>query len=71
MGRKGYLHEDDLTKSTTDTTIQTDDWGISWWTNVPNNEEADSRYNRAVEMAKLLKVGLCQIPLWVPLMLSV
>ncbi|HHT88170.1 MAG TPA: ABC transporter substrate-binding protein [Clostridiales bacterium] len=50
---KGYLHEDDLTKSTTDTTIQTDDWGISWWTNVPNNEEADSRYNRAVEMAKV------------------
>lgn len=50
---KGYLHEDDLTKSTTDTTIQTDDWGISWWTNVPNNEEADSRYNREVEMAKV------------------
>lgn len=50
---KGYLHEDDLTKTTTDTTIQTSDWGISWWTNVPNNEEADSRYNREVEMAKV------------------
>ncbi len=51
--KKGYLHEDDLTKSTTDTTIQTADWGISWWTNVPNNEEADSRYSREVEMAKV------------------
>ena len=50
---KGYLHEDDLTKTTTDTTIQTDDWGISWWTNVPNNKEADSRYGREIEMAKI------------------
>lgn len=50
---KGYLSDDDLTKTTTDTTIQTDDWGISWWTNVPNNEEADSRYSRSVEMAKV------------------
>ncbi len=50
---KGYLHEDDLTKTTTDTTIQTDDWGISWWTTVPNNGEANSRYNRQVAMTKI------------------
>lgn len=50
---KGYLHEDDLTKTTTDTTIQTADWGISWWTNVPNNKEAEGRYSREVEFAKV------------------
>ncbi|HOV41186.1 MAG TPA: ABC transporter substrate-binding protein [Oscillospiraceae bacterium] len=52
---KGYLSEDDLTKTTTDTTIQTADWGISWWTDVPNNDEADTRYKRQVEMAKVTK----------------
>jgi putative aldouronate transport system substrate-binding protein len=52
---KGYLSEDDLTKTTTDTTIQTADWGISWWTDVPNNGEASSRYSRDVEMAKVTK----------------
>jgi putative aldouronate transport system substrate-binding protein len=50
---KGYLSEDDLTKTTTDTTTQTQDWGISWWTDVPNNEEADTRYKQAVEMVKI------------------
>ncbi len=50
---KGYLSEDDLTKTTTDTTIQTKDWGISWWTDVPNNDEADTRYKQEVEMVKV------------------
>ncbi len=53
--QKGYLSEDDLTKTTTDTTIQTADWGISWWTDVPNNDEADTRYSREVEMARVTK----------------
>ena len=46
---KGYIHEDDPTKQTTDTTTQTQDWGFSWWTCVPNDEEADSRYGQSVE----------------------
>ena len=50
---KGYLSEDDVTKTTTDTTTQTQDWGISWWTTVPNNEEADTRYGQAVEMTPI------------------
>lgn len=50
---KGYLSEDDLTKTTTDTTTQTQDWGISWWTDVPNNDEADTRYKQDVEMVKI------------------
>lgn len=50
---KGYISEDDYTKVTTDTTTQTQDWGFSWWTDVPNNEEADSRYQQSVDMVKL------------------
>ena len=47
---KGYLSEDDLTKVTTDTTTQTKDWAISWWTDIPVNAEANSRYNQEVVM---------------------
>jgi putative aldouronate transport system substrate-binding protein len=50
---KGYISEDDLTKTTTDTTTQTQDWGISWWTDVPNNGEANNRYKQDVEMVKI------------------
>ncbi len=50
---KGYLSEDDATKQTTDTTTQSKDWGISWWTSVPNNDEADSRYKQSVDMAQI------------------
>lgn len=51
--KKGYLSEDDATKQTTDTTTQTKDWGMSWWTSVPNNEEADARYGQSVDMIPL------------------
>ena len=47
---KGYLSEDDLTKVTTDTTTQTKDWAISWWTDIPVNAEANSRYGQEVVM---------------------
>lgn len=50
---KGYFSEDDLTKTTPETVTQTQDFGISWWTDVPNNEEADSRYTQSVDMAKV------------------
>lgn len=46
----GYLSEDDVTKTTTDTTTQTQDWGISWWTDIPVNAEANSRYGQDVTM---------------------
>ncbi|MBO4808022.1 MAG: ABC transporter substrate-binding protein [Lachnospiraceae bacterium] len=51
----GYLSEDDATKTTNDNTIQGDKWGVSWWTDVPNNAEANGRYNREVVMAKVTK----------------
>ena len=47
---KGYVSEDDYTKTTTDTTTQTQDWAVSWWTDIPVNEEANSRYGQEVVM---------------------
>ena len=47
---KGYISEDDYTKVTTDTTTQTQDWAISWWTDIPVNDEADARYGQDVTM---------------------
>ncbi|MCR5509676.1 MAG: ABC transporter substrate-binding protein [Lachnospiraceae bacterium] len=47
---KGYISEDDVTKTTTDTTTQTQDWAVSWWTDIPVNDEADSRYGQDVTM---------------------
>jgi len=49
---KGYISEDDPNKVTTDTTTQTQDWGISWWTDIPVNDEANSRYGQDVVMQK-------------------
>lgn len=46
----GYISEDEANKVTTDTTTQSKDWAISWWTDVPNNDEADSRYKQDVTM---------------------
>ena len=47
---EGYISEDDVTKTTDDTTTQTQDWGISWWTDIPNNGEANGRYGQQVAM---------------------
>lgn len=35
---KGYISEDEVTKTTPDTLCQTQDWGWNWWTCVPNDE---------------------------------
>ena len=47
----GYISEDDVTKVTTDTTTQSQDWAVTWWTDIPVNEEANSRYGQEVVMA--------------------
>ncbi len=49
----GYISEDDITKTTTDTTTQTQDWGFSWWTDIPVNAEASARYGQEVVMAPI------------------
>ncbi|MCR4933069.1 MAG: ABC transporter substrate-binding protein [Lachnospiraceae bacterium] len=51
----GYISEDEAAKQTTDTTTQTQDWAVSWWTDVPNNDEADGRYGQDVTMVKCTK----------------
>ena len=50
---KGYISEDEVTKTTTDTTTQTQAWGISWWTDIPVNDEADARYGQDVTMTPI------------------
>ena len=47
---EGYISEDEVTKTTTDQTTQTQDWAVSWWTDIPNNGEADGRYLQDVTM---------------------
>lgn len=47
---KGYVSEDEANKVTTDTTTQSKDWAISWWTDIPVNAEANSRYGQEVVM---------------------
>lgn len=49
----GYISEDDVTKTTTDTTTQTQDWAVSWWTDIPVNAEANNRYGQDVAMVSV------------------
>jgi len=44
----GYISSDEINRVTTDTTTQSRDWAISWWTDVPVNSEASSRYGQAI-----------------------
>jgi len=50
---KGYLSEDDLTKTTGDSTTSGKDWGITWWTDIPNNAEASTRWKQDIAFAKV------------------
>lgn len=50
---KGYISEEEITKTTSDTVGQTKDWGISWWTDIPVNDEADARYGQDVTMVPI------------------
>lgn len=56
MGRwadLGYISPDDAKRITTDTTTQSHDWAISWWTDIPLNQEATSRYGQKVLMRRV------------------
>lgn len=50
---KGYIKEGDATKSNPSNALTSQYWGISWWTDVPNNAEASTRYNQDVEVVHL------------------
>ena len=47
---KGYISEDEYTKLTPEQATSTKDWAVSWWTDIPVNDEADSRYGQDVTM---------------------
>ena len=51
----GYISEDEAAKQTPENTQATDEWAVSWWTDVPNNDEADVRYGQDVTMVKCTK----------------
>lgn len=42
----GYLKEDEVTKTVPATVVNEDTWGFTYWTDVPINDEASSRYGR-------------------------
>lgn len=49
----GYISEDEVTKSVPATVCMGQDWAISWWTDIPINDEADSRNQQDLTMAPL------------------
>ena len=52
-GEKGYISEDEVTKTTSDSEAQTQNWGVNWWTCVPldetNSETRDGQDESFVE----------------------
>lgn len=52
-GEKGYIREGDATNSNPSNALQSQYWGISWWTDVPNNSSANTRYGQDVEMVHM------------------
>ncbi len=54
-GEKGYILEGDATKSNPSSAMYSDYWGLSWWTDVPNNDEAGTRYGQDVEVVQMTK----------------
>jgi putative aldouronate transport system substrate-binding protein len=48
---EGFVSEAEAMKETNDQTIQSKDWAVSWWTDIPNNAEADGRYGQACAFA--------------------
>lgn len=50
---KGYISEDEATKTISDSVNQTEDWAVTWWTDIPVNDEASSRNKQDVEIVNL------------------
>lgn len=54
-GEMGYLSEDDANKVTTDTTSHTQDWAITYWTDVPDNSQISDRNEQSCDVKPLTK----------------
>ncbi|MBR6485636.1 MAG: ABC transporter substrate-binding protein [Lachnospiraceae bacterium] len=48
--QKGYISEDDINNTTSETVARSKDWAVTWWTDIPVNDEADSRYGQDVSI---------------------
>ena len=49
----GYISQNEVTDTVADTVTRSQEWGVSWWTDIPVNEEADSRYGQDVTMTPI------------------
>ncbi len=50
---KGYILEGDATKSNPSNALSSKYWGVSWWTDIPDNTEANRRYKQDVEVVHM------------------
>ncbi|MBO4325557.1 MAG: ABC transporter substrate-binding protein [Lachnospiraceae bacterium] len=46
----GYINESEATKTTDENMTKSQNWAVSWWTDVPVNAEASSRYEQPVTL---------------------
>ncbi|MBR6302993.1 MAG: ABC transporter substrate-binding protein [Lachnospiraceae bacterium] len=51
----GYISEEEAQKATSEQATSSQDWAVSWWTDIPNNGEAKGRYSQDVTMVKATK----------------
>ncbi len=51
----GYISEEEAQKATSEQATSSQDWAVSWWTDIPNNGEAKGRYSQDVTMVKASK----------------
>lgn len=52
----GYLKEDEVTKTVPATVVNESSWGFTYWTDVPVNAEASSRYGRPMSLIPMTGV---------------
>lgn len=52
-GDKGYMSRTEIEDDTTEASVKTKDWGVTWWTDVPNNNEASARNGQDVLVVPL------------------
>ena len=50
---KGYISQEEVTKQTPDSARKSKDWAFSWWTCVPDDNDADRRYGQEIETVSL------------------
>ena len=46
----GYINESEATKTTDENMTKSQNWAVSWWTDVPVNAEASGRYEQPVTL---------------------